>query len=531
MTRRSWLVGAFAVLAFAQTLAYYVYLRDDPGNYNGAGAQGDQVAYVDLAQQLLHGTWQGAVHYMPGLPAVIALSQVLLGDPRLGLAVVQGLIYALLVVFAARLAAMAFGDASSVWAAGAVGLNPALGYYAAQALTEFLTAAGLLALVGAVFAWSRRPRVYPVERSGARVHPVERSGAWVHPVERSGAWVHPVERSGARVGLAALAGLLLGALAYLRAEYLGLAVLFALIVLLVGVRRSGASGALAHGLVLLGVTALVMAPWVVRYAVATGRPALYNESPFSNLVLMGTWFRVFDEQTFAELQQIETAPGSRAEAIQRAAALGPRPELSQRYMEQARGPYERPLDETVGLALGNIQLNLRPYLVNHVVLAPVLIWAGHTPVRQADAPHLPASGRYAIWAAELGLLGLALWQAVLVLGGSARPLAPLARGRRPRMDYPEGTQVGGPERLEGLVGGRSNHGEPGGSSAACGSEGTAALALSFLAVVVFLTVVHVVIGVDERFTTPALPLIGVFAGARLAGLARGRQSVAVRYAQ
>jgi len=99
------------------------------------------------------------------------------------------------------------------------------------------------------------------------------------------------------------------------------------------------------------------------------------------------------------------------------------------------------------------------------------------------------------------------------------------------MDYPEGTRVGGPERLEGLVGGRSNHGEPGGSSAACGSEGTAALALSFLAVVVFLTVVHVVIGVDERFTTPALPLIGVFAGARLAGLARGRQSVAVRYAQ
>src|SRR5439155_18189730 len=175
--------------------------------------------------------------------------------------VIQGLIYALLVVFAARLAAMAFGDTSSVWAAGAVGLNPALGYYAAQALTEFLTAAGLLALVGAVFAWSRRPRV------------------------------HPVERSGARVGLAALAGLLLGALAYLRAEYLGLAVLFALIVLLVGVRRSGASGALAHGLVLLGVTALVMAPWVVRYAVATGRPALYNESPFSNLVLMGTWFR------------------------------------------------------------------------------------------------------------------------------------------------------------------------------------------------------------------------------------------------
>ena len=49
-TRGTWIVGVFALLAFAQTLAYYVYLRDDPGNYNGAGAQGDQVAFIDLAQ-------------------------------------------------------------------------------------------------------------------------------------------------------------------------------------------------------------------------------------------------------------------------------------------------------------------------------------------------------------------------------------------------------------------------------------------------------------------------------------------------
>src|SRR4030081_129359 len=125
VTRKAWLVGIFAVLAFAQTLAYYVYLRDDPGNYNGAGAQGDQVAYIDLAQQILHGTWQGAVHYMPGLPAVIALSQTLTGDPRFGIALVQGLVYAGLVVLAAQLAAQAFGERSAPWSAAAVGLNPA----------------------------------------------------------------------------------------------------------------------------------------------------------------------------------------------------------------------------------------------------------------------------------------------------------------------------------------------------------------------------------------------------------------------
>src|SRR5438105_10546216 len=416
MQRRSWLIVVFAALAFAQTLAYYVYLRDDPGNYNGAGASGDQVAYIDLSQQILHGTWQGAVHYMPGLPAVLALSQVVFGDPRLGIAVIQGLVYALVVVLAARLAAAAFGEATSVWAAGAVGLNPALGYYAAQALTEFLTAAGLLALAGAVFAWSRRPGF-----------------AW-----------------------AALAGLLIAALGYLRAEYLGLAVVFALIVFWLGRRRRG----LAHAAVLLAVTVLALAPWVARYAVTTGSPALYNESPFSNLVLMGTWFRVFDEQTFSELQQIESTPGTREQAIERAAKVGPRPDLSQRYMEQARGPYERPLAETLSLAWGNVQLNLRQYAFNHVALAPLLIWAGHTPLRQADAPRLPSSGRYAIWGAELLLLLLALWQAIRTLS----------------------------------------------------DPDTFGLSVSFLSVVLFLTVVHIIIAVDERFTTPALPLVGVFAG-------------------
>jgi hypothetical protein len=147
-------------------------------------------------------------------------------------------------------------------------------------------------------------------------------------------------------------------------------------------------------------------------------------------------------------------------------------------MEQARGPYERPLAETAQLMADNIRLNLRQYLVNHVVLAPVLIWAGHTPVRQADAPFLPSSARYAIWAAEFGLLLLALWQAAMGL-------------RNPR---------------------------------------TAALSLSFLALVLFLTVVHTLIAVDERFTTPALPLIGLFAGARLALLVRRRERLAVGFA-
>jgi 4-amino-4-deoxy-L-arabinose transferase-like glycosyltransferase len=433
MNRRSWLVGACAVLALLQTLAYYVYLRDDPGNYNGAGASGDQVAYISLAQQVLQGAWQGAVHYMPGLPTVIAAGQLLTGDPRLGIAVIQGVLYAASVVLAARLAARAFGERAAVGAAAAVGLNPALGYYAAQALTEFLTAVVVLVAVGVLFV-STRARAL------------------------------------------ALVGLLVALAGYLRAEYLGLAVVFALVV--AWLLRQRPARAVGHAVLLVGVTALAMAPWVVGYAVVTGSPALYNESPFSNLILMGTWFRVFDEQTFSQLQQIETAPGTRDEAIARAAQTGPRPELSRRYMEQARGPYERPLPETLGLAAENIRLNLRQYLTNHLVLAPVLIWAGHTPVRQADAPRLPSSARYTLWAAELALLLLAFWQAARAL-------------RHPA---------------------------------------THSLALSFLGVFLFLTAVHVVIAVDDRVTTPALPLIGLLGGSWLAQLGRARQAVAVRYA-
>jgi 4-amino-4-deoxy-L-arabinose transferase-like glycosyltransferase len=413
-------VGLCAVLAFAQTLAYYVYLLGDPGNYNSAGQQGDQVAYIDLAQQVLHGTWQGAVHYMPGLPAIIALAQLLFGDPRLGVAVVQGLVYAGLVLAAARLARTTFGEQTAPWAAALVGLNPAIGYYASQALTEFLTGAVLCALV-------------------------------------------------AVVGTPVLAGLLIGLAAYLRAEYLALAPVFALLLLWLGRRRL--QRAVLQAGVLLVVAGLTIAPWVVRHTVVTGRPGLYNESPFSNLVLMGTWFRVFDEQTFTQLQRIETAPGSREQAIGQARSVGPRPELSTRYMEQARGPYDRPPNETLSLAAENIRLNTRQYLVNHLLLAPVLIWAGHTPVRQADAPRLPASVRYAIWAAELALVLLALWQAVASLRESP------------------------------------------------------AVSLAFLAVVAFLTVVHVLIAVDERFTTPGLPLVGTFAGARLGLMLAARRGL------
>jgi 4-amino-4-deoxy-L-arabinose transferase-like glycosyltransferase len=435
------LLGLFALLAFAQTLIYAAYLRNDPGNYNGAGANGDQVAYVELAQDILHGQWVGEAHYMPGEPAAIALGQLALGDPRWGVAVVQGLVYAALVLGAAALAGAAFGSATMPWAAALVALNPAIGYYAGQALTELLTGALLFAAVGAIFLWSRRRRLIWLVACGA-----------------------------------ALAGA-----GYVRSEYLALAPVFALVVLVSDWRSAHRpAAALGQAVALVVTTAALMLPWVARYAVSTGQPAVYNESPVSDLILKGTWYRVFDESTFARLEAIETSKVSRDEAIAQAAQVGARPELSQRYVEQARGPYDRPVTEALALAAGNIRLEAGRVLVNHLVVAPVLIWVGRTPLRQADLPLLPSVARYLLWGLQFVLLLVALWQAARAL-------------RQPE---------------------------------------TNAVGAAFLVSLAFLTLVHSLIAVDERFTAPAVPLVMTFAGAGLATIwARWRVRGVVRQAR
>ena len=60
---------------------------------------------------------------------------------------------------------------------------------------------------------------------------------------------------------------------------------------------------------------------------------------------------------------------------------------------------------------------------------------------------------------------------------------------------------------------------------------TFVLSLAFLSVMAFLTAVHVFVAVDDRFTVPALPLVGLFGGARVAELLAGRWRVAPAYAR
>lgn len=419
----TWLPWLFAGLAFGQTLAFYAYLANDPGGYNGTGAFGDQVSYITLGQQLLHGDWSSSSHYMPGLPALLAGAQLVFGDPRLGIAVLQGLVFAALVIGAARLAARACGRPASLWTAGLLAFNPTLGYYASQALTEFLT--GVLLFLAAVwlYRWSNSGRLAQVIWGGTAV----------------------------------------GLTGYLRSEYLALALVFGVPVAILAHQGSNWLRALRPAVLLVVAAGVVMLPWIARYWIVTGHPAIYDESPMTDLVLKGTFFRSFDEATFTQLQVIERQPGPTADAVQAASHVGPNPELSARYVAQVRGPYVLPPDQTVQIAVGNIALQPRQFLVNHFVEAPFLIWAGHTPLRQSDANRLPTLLRWSFWGLQLALLLVALWQAIASLR----------------------------------------------------THQTRALALTFLAVFAFLTALHILIAVDDRFTVPALPLSLLFSAAWL----------------
>lgn len=416
-----------SLAAVLQTLLYSAYLRDDPGNYNGAGAFGDQVEYIALAQQLLRGEWEGRGHYMPLYPALLAASQTLVGDARVGIVLLQAILYAALVLVAARLAASVFGPNARIPAAALVALNPTLGYYAGQALTEFVTGILLFGIAASLHHWWRQGSTRMV----------------------------------------VLAGVLAGALGYIRSEYLTLAAVLALVLALVGRRQLGGRRAVLMAGTFLLLAWGAMLPWIGRNALVLGRPTLYEVSPVSNLVLMGTWFRAFDEQTFAELQRIQRARVSDEEAVAQASRVGPRPDLSARYMAQARGSYDLPLDVAARESLENIRLNLPRYLVNHLVLAPVLIWAGHTPVRQADLQAVPSLARWALWAAQGLVVVGAVWQALR-----------LVRDPRGRL-----------------------------------------LAAVFLSMAASVTVLHVFIAVDDRFTVPLLAVVQTFASGWFVGRA------------
>jgi 4-amino-4-deoxy-L-arabinose transferase-like glycosyltransferase len=201
----------------------------------------DAAAYATIAANLDHGdgftlgadATQPASNYSPGLPLLVAGIYKLTGGIHERTArLVLALIGTLSVLFAYLIGRRLSGPAAGLIGAAAVAIYPALLEYQGMLMGEPLAATLLSAAVLATF-WAAGPA------ASARVR-----------------WLAP--------------GALFGALALVRPEYLGVAVLVSLVALLRNGRR-GWPGTWVQALIVLVGAAVIVAPWTVRNALALDR--------------------------------------------------------------------------------------------------------------------------------------------------------------------------------------------------------------------------------------------------------------------
>lgn len=247
----------------------------------------DAAAYAAIAANLERGEGfelgpdgtQPAGNYSPGLPLLVGGLYELAGGAHERFArIVLALLGSLAILFAHLIGRRLSGPLAGLIAAGAVAVYPALLEYQGMLMSEPLAAT---LLSGAILAILRATGTDAA--GGARVLSRGRGAGWslgFSPSSRAAVRErgrgekqdaapprHPSPAPPARGWL--LAGLLLGALALVRPEYLGVSVLIALVVL-VWERREWRRGVVSAGALLVGVV-LVVAPWTVRNAVVLDR--------------------------------------------------------------------------------------------------------------------------------------------------------------------------------------------------------------------------------------------------------------------
>ena len=198
----------------------------------------DAAAYATIAENLERGEGftlgqaptQPASNYSPGLPLLVAGLYELTGGVHERTArVVLALIGAVAVLLTYLIGRRLSGVVAGLIGAGAIAVYPALLEYQGMLMSEPLAAT---LLTGAVLSI-----LWATERTGL--------AAWLLP------------------------GALLGATAMTRPEYLGVAVLLAVVVFLRD--RGDWRGSLARGAILLAGVAVVVAPWTIRNAIALDR--------------------------------------------------------------------------------------------------------------------------------------------------------------------------------------------------------------------------------------------------------------------
>jgi 4-amino-4-deoxy-L-arabinose transferase-like glycosyltransferase len=211
--------------------------------WDGRSPVFDATAYAEIAANLDRGegftlgpsTTQPASNYSPGLPLFIAGAYKLSGGVHeRGARLLLALIGTFAVLFTYLIGRRLSGPAAGMIGAAAIAIYPALLEYQGMLMGEPLAATLLSAAVLAVL-WADGPRQTTLVR-----------GWWLIP------------------------GILLGALALVRPEYIGVAMLVSLVVF---VRKGWRDWRLTwpQALLVLAGVAVIVAPWTVRNAVALDR--------------------------------------------------------------------------------------------------------------------------------------------------------------------------------------------------------------------------------------------------------------------
>lgn len=231
----------------------------------------DAAAYARIAANLERdrgftlgeGATQPASNYSPGVPLLAAgLYELSGGDHERFARLVLALIGALSVLFAYLIGRRLAGPTAGLVGAAAVAVYPALLEYQGMLMGEPLAAT---LLSGAVLAmlWATGPA--DAARGSCRGGPPPCAQTPLRGAFRYGGPPpprHPRERW-------LVPGMLLGALALVRPEHLGIGVLLGVVVL--ALYRDRWRAGVANAALLLTGVALVVAPWTIRNAIALDR--------------------------------------------------------------------------------------------------------------------------------------------------------------------------------------------------------------------------------------------------------------------
>jgi 4-amino-4-deoxy-L-arabinose transferase-like glycosyltransferase len=260
--------GRAGLAALVAILLLGVGLRVDYA-WEGRAPVYDAAAYARIAANLDQGrgftagrtATQPSSNYSPGLPLLVTGAYEVSGGVHERLArVLLALVGSLAVLFAYLIGRRLSGPAAGLIGAAAVAIYPALLEYQGMLMSEPFAATLLSGAVLAVL-WAEDARQTRPARGSCPGEGDLRAGKCVR--SRPPSPGHPRIRW-------LLPGVLLGALAMVRPEYLGVVFVLGLVVFATGARDDW-RGSLARAAILLAGFVLIVAPWTVRNAVALDR--------------------------------------------------------------------------------------------------------------------------------------------------------------------------------------------------------------------------------------------------------------------